>query len=155
MAGRKLYKVELTAEERNKLQSFITKGTEKVSEIRRAQALLKADQAKQGPAWIDRRITEAFGLSHATLYRLRKRYKERGIWGAIRRKRHQISKPWKKLDGEKEAHLISIVQSEPPSGRVRWTLRLLATKMVELEIVEEISYETVRQTLKKTELSLG
>ena len=121
--------------------------------------LLKADQrparrgTAAGPAWTDVRICEAFGVSRATVERVRRRYVEAGLDAALVRKRPPPRPP--KLDGRAEAHLIATACGTPPDGHKRWTLRLLAGRLVELEEVDTVSHETVRKILKKTRSSRG
>ena len=114
-----------------------------------ARILLKADQSPEGPGWVDEKIAEAVETSQPTVSRVRKQYFEEGLEAALNRgapnREYQ-----RKLDGEQEARLVALACSEPPEGQARWSLRLLADKLVELEIVEEVSYQTVRRTLKKT-----
>ena len=143
----KRYIVRLTADERTYLEEFITKGKRAAYKIKHANILLKADA--DGPNWTDEAIAEAFSVHVNTVRNLRHRFVERGMDGALTRK--QQSEPSRKrlLDGEKEAHLIAIACSTVPEGRTGWTLQLLADEMVRLGIVETISYETVRRTLKK------
>ncbi len=144
----KKYVVRLMQEEREFLKELISKGKTSAQKIKHANILLKVDADKE--AWTDEEITKVFFVSLDNVYRLRKRFVEGGIESALNRKEpsHPSRKPL--LDGEKEAKLIALSCSEPPEGRVRWTLHLLADKMVELNIIESISHETVRQTLKKT-----
>jgi transposase len=147
----KRYCVNLTEEEQNYLATFLTGGTQKVREIKRAQILLKANDG-----WSDAKIAEALSVGKATVGRIRKRYAQQGLAAALHdKKRNRIYE--RKMDGEAEAHLIALATSPPPSGHKRWTLRLLAKRLVELEEVpfDSISHETIRLTLKKTNLSLG
>lgn len=150
---KKRYIVDLTSKERNYLQQLINKGKVAGYKIRRAQILLKTDQGPHGPGWPDEQIAEVFGTHGATVSRLRQRFVEEGLEAALQRKRRQNYT--RKLDGDAEAHLIAIACSQPPKGRNRWTLRLLADRMVELAVVESVSHMTVSRTLKKTNLSLG
>lgn len=120
---------------------------------KRARVLLKADQADQGPAWTDARTAEFAEVGLSTVHRVRQRFVEAGFQAAVFRKATP-NRPYRKLDGEGEAKLIATACSEAPSGRVRWTLHLLADKMVELKMVDSISHECVRQTLKKTNCDL-
>lgn len=149
----KRYIVDLTSKERKYLQQLVKKGKVAGYKIRHAQMLLKADQGPYGPAWPDQRIAEAFGSDVATVERLRKRFVEEGLEPALERKKRQNYTC--KLDGDAEAHLIAIACSQPPKGRSRWTLRLLADRLVELSVVDSVSHMTVSRTLKKTNLSLG
>jgi len=109
---------------------------------------LKADT--KGAGWTDKQIAEAFSCHHKTVYNVRRRFVETGLSGALDRSKREHPPTPRKLDGEGEARLIAQSCSEPPEGFERWSLRLLASELVRLEIVESISPETVRQTLKKT-----
>jgi len=149
----KKYIVELTTEERQQLGELIDTGKAAKYKRRYAQMLLLADQGEQGPGWPDERIAEAFRSHRTTVERLRTRLVEQGLEAGL--ERHKRENYTRKLDGEAEARLIALACSEAPEGRSRWTLRLLADKLVELKVVDEISYATVRRTLKKTSLSLG
>ena len=148
----KKYIVGLTAEEREQLKELVNKGRTPGYRIRHAHILLKADV--DGPAWLDREIIEAFSCCRATVEGIRKRFVLEGLDAALNRKKR--SKPSREniLDGEKEARLIALACSKPPEGRSRWTLELLADELVVLNIVENISYQTVKRALKKTNLSL-
>lgn len=115
-----------------------------------AAILLKADQGPDGPGWTDVRIAEALDLSVRSIESLRQRLVEEGLEACLVRKKPARPPRERKLDGEQEARLIAVSCSAPPEGRERWTLRLLADRLVELEVVDSISHETVRQTLKKT-----
>ena len=147
---KKKYPVNLTGTEREHLKSLIAAGTAPARKLTHARILLKADQGPEGPGWVDERVADAVETSQPTVSRVRKQYFEEGLEAALNRRapnRHYH----RKLDGEQEARLIALACSEPPEGQARWSLRLLADKMVELEIVDEdISYQTVRRTLKKT-----
>ena len=149
----KKFIVDLTSEERKYLQQLANKGKVAGYKIRHAQMLLKADQGQHGPAWPDEQIAEAFGTHQATVKRLRQRFVEEGLEAALQRKKRQNYT--RKLDGDAEAHLIAIACSQPPKGRNRWTLRLLADRVVELAVVDSVSHMTISRTLKKTNLSLG
>jgi transposase len=148
---KKKYVVALTTDEREALEALISAGTDSARKLTRARILLKADEG-----WSDRRISEALDVGTATVGRVRQRFVE---WGGIqaierRKPRRQYER---KLDGDAEARLVALACSAPPAGRTRWTLQLLADQLVTLEAVDidSISYETVRQVLKKTGLSLG
>lgn len=145
------YRVQLSAEEREKLQSVVRKGKAAAYKRLNAQMLLKADEGEQGPAWKD--IAEIFEVSIRTVERLRERLCSRGFENGLERAKGAGRK--RKLDGKQEAKLIFLTCSEPPEGRVRWTLRLLADRMVELEYVDEISHESVRRLLKKRNQTLA
>ena len=151
----KKYKVTLTAEERNSLQDLIAAGKAAALKLTHARILLKADAAAGGPAWNDARIAEALEVDVTTVERLRQRFVEQGLDAALGRKQQDRPSRQRTLDGKAEARLIALACSEPPQGRVRWTLRLLADKLVELEIVDTVSTETIRRTLKKTNSSRG
>ena len=149
----KKYVVELTSEERKQLTAMIKRGKTAGYKIRHAQMLLKIDQGKHGSGWSDGKTAEAFGAHITSIERLRKRFVEEGLEAAL--ERHKRKNYTHKLDGDAEAHLIAIACSEPPEGRSEWSLRLLADKLVELNIVESISHMAVSRTLKKTNLSRG
>jgi hypothetical protein len=144
----KKYIVRLSNEERQQLTELISKGKTAAYKIRHANILLKADA--DGPAWTDARIAESFSVSINTVMGVRQRLVEQGFEAALTRKKQDHPSRQPRLDGEGEARLIALRCSAPPNGHARWTLRLLADQAVALEIVEAISHETVRQTLKKT-----
>ena len=143
----KRYVVRLTAVQRNELEGMLRRGRSKAPELRRAHILLKADA--DCPAWTDARIAEAFGCSPHTVENVRRRFVARGLEGALKRKRQERPSRKRILDGEGEARLLAIACGEPPEGRRRWTLHLLADRLVELKAAESISHETVRRALKK------
>jgi transposase len=147
MAGKR-YVVRLTTEERAELKALMTKGRASARKIGHARVLLKVDA--DGPNWTDERAAEAFGIRANTVRDIRQRFVEEGLEGALVQKRAAKPPTPRKLDGAGEARLIAMACGEPPEGRARWTLRLLAGKLVELGIVDGISHETVRRTLKKT-----
>ena len=151
---RKKYIVSLTPKERQMLEQLTKKGKAAAYKVNHARILLKADTNIKDGGWIDKEISLALDISIPTIERVRRLFVEQGIEAALSRQTPQKTKSHK-LDGEQEAHLIAIACSQAPEGQTRWTLRMLAQRMVELEIVESISYETVRQTLKKTSLNLG
>ncbi len=144
---RKLYIVRLTEQERIELQGVVKKLKGTGQKVRRAQILLKADA--DGPNWTDERIAEAFSCRTRTVERLRQRFVEQGFEEALNRVARQQPPVVKLLTGDQEARIIATRLGPPPKGYNNWTLRLLARKVVELEIVEAVSYETVRRTLKK------
>lgn len=151
---KKKYIVTLTDEERQRLQEMLSRGKAAARKLMHARILLKADAAPGGPDWPDGRIAEALDIGQATVERVRKEFVEEGLEAALeRRKPRRVYE--RKLDGDGEAHLVALACQEPPEGRSRWTLRLLADRMVALEYVDQISYQTVRRTLKKTRSSLG
>lgn len=145
----KKYVVRLAAEERLELQDVIRKLKGSSQKVRRAQILLKADA--DGPNWTDARIADAFSCRIQTVENLRRRLVERGFREALDGARREEPPVPKMLDGEQEARIIAMRLGPPPEGYANWTLRLLARRVVELEVVEAISHETVRRTLKKTE----
>jgi len=116
--------------------------------------LLKADQGPRGPGWTDQQIAEPYGVTVLTVGRLRQRLVEQGLEDALTRRRHEPSAR-RKIDGATEAKAIALACGAPPAGRARWTMRLGADKLGELGIVETVGRQTVRQTLKKTNFSLG
>ena len=150
---KKKYPVILNDTERDELKRLIAAGTAPARKLTHARILLKADQGPEGPGWVDDAVAEAVETSQPTVSRVRKQYVEEGLEAALDR-RPPNREYHRKLDGEQEARLVALACSEPPEGRARWSLRLLADKLVELEIVEEeVSYQTVRRTLKKTNSS--
>lgn len=150
----KRYQVELDEEERNTLKRLLTTGKDSTMKLTRARILLKADTGELGPAYTDQHIKAAVEVSLSTIERTRKTFAEQGLRAALHPKTRSRSRP-KKFDGETEAHLIALACSEPPEGHARWTLRLLASKMVELEHFSSISHECIRQVLKKTNSARG
>ncbi len=144
----KRYVVRLTDQERDELQSVIKKLKGTGQKVRRAQVLLKADA--DGPDWTDERIAEAFSCRTRTVERLRQRLVERGFEDTLHRVERAQPPVGKLLTGEQEARIIATRLGPPPKGYANWTLRLLARKVVELQIVDSVSHETVRRTLKKT-----
>ncbi len=145
----KRYRVTLEAAERDELHKAISRGKAAARKLAHARVLLLADQAEGGPGRKDEEIAAAVAVSVATVERVRQRFVEQGLAAALSPK--PSSRVYaRKLDGAAEAHLIALACSGPPAGRNRWTLRLLADRMVELEHVDALSYETVRETLKKT-----
>lgn len=151
---KKKYIVTLTPEERSLLEDLTKKGKAAAYKVNHARIMLLADTNAVGGGWKDEAISQALNISVATIERVRQRLVEEGLEVALSRKPQNKRKP-RCLDGEKEAHLIALTCSEPPMGQGRWTMRMLADRMIELGYVEALSHETVRQTLKKTNLSLG
>lgn len=150
----KRYRVTLSNEEREHLTQLVRKGRSNARTITRARILLLADENAEHASWIDGRIAEALGTSSRTVERIRQRCVEEGLEAALNHKQAKQTRA-KILDGDGEARLIQLACSETPDGQQRWTLQMLADKLIELEIVETISDETVRTTLKKTNLSPG
>jgi len=143
----KKYHVYLSEEEKEYLKQIVKKGTGRARQIQRAHILLKAD-VSEGQGWTDQQIRDTFHLARNTVSKIRKRFTEVGLEETVKRK-HPERAYKTRLDGEQEAHLVALACSEPPEGYGRWTLRLLAERMVALEYVDNVSYETVRQVLKK------
>jgi transposase len=147
--------VKLSGQQRQQLEDLIGSGQAAARTIMHAHILLKVDGSQDGPDWSDQQIQQAFGVGASTIWRVRRRFVEQGLDDALHR-RPQPERPEKrKVNGEVEAHLIAITCGEKPEGEGHWSLRLLAHKLVEVGEVEQISYETVRQTLKKTNSSRG
>jgi transposase len=144
----KRYIVRLTDEERKELTEMVSKGKTAAYKIKHANILLKADE--NGPAWTDQKIAEAFSTHADTVASIRQRFVEQGLEAALGRKKQTHPSRTPKFDGDAEAKLIAMSCSKAPDGRARWTLRLLANKVVELRIVESVSPETIRSVLKKT-----
>lgn len=151
MGRKQEYQVVLSQAERDHLENLVSKGTEQARKLTRCRILLKADMG-----WTDPEIAKALDVGEPTTGRIRKRYGLEGLDGAINRK--ATSRTYaRKIDGADEAHLIALTCGEPPEGHARWSLRLLSQRFVALEQVniEAVSHETVRQVLKKTNLSPG
>lgn len=144
----KKYIVRLCAEERYNLEELINKGKTQAYKIKHANILLSIDA--DGPCLSDEQAAKAFRCHLNTVRNVRKRFVEQGMESALERKRQEKPSVERLLDGEKEACLIRIACSEPPEGFARWTLKMLADELVSLEVVDSISYQTVRRTLKKT-----
>ena len=145
----KRYRVTLTAEERQGLHDLISASKAAATKLAHARILLKADAAPGSPAWTDARIAEAFDVSTDTVGRVRQRFVERGLEAALARKAQDRPSREPVLDGAAEARLLALACSSPPLGRQAWTMKLLADKLVELEVIPSISDETVRRALKK------
>ena len=151
---RKQYVVRLTEEERAWLLTMIGRGATPARAQTHARILLKANQGEAGPGWTDGAISTALEVDPTTVARIRKLYVTEGLEVALHRKAPDRAYR-RKLDGEQEARLVAVACSEPPPGQKRWSLRLLADHLVQLEVVETVSYETVRQTLKQTGSNRG
>jgi hypothetical protein len=145
----KKYVITLAADERQQLDQMVSKGKAAARTLTRAWVLLKADAGPDGPAWTDEQIHQTFSVGLVTIYRVRQSFVEDGLQAALARQRPCRSRP-RRLDGEQEAHLIALACGSPPAGRRRWTLRLLAERLVALGHCDSVCPETVRQTLKKT-----
>jgi transposase len=150
----KKYIVDLTPEERAYLIQFTTTGRHAADQLTRARILLKADCNQPGGSWVDEEIAAAPDVGVTTVERVRRRFVELDLDSALKRQPGGGRKQ-RCLNGEQEAHLVALVCSQPPDGRARWTVRLLADRLVQLEVVEAVSHETVRQTLKKMNSNLG
>ena len=150
----KNYKVTLTGEEQEYLKNLIKSGKYKNTKLRRAQILLGADESEDGKQMKDEEIRKSYDCGLRTVERLRERFVKDGFEIALNGKPRPVNKE-KLFDGRVESHLLALRCSDVPPGNNKWTLRLLSEKMVELEYVEQISYESVRQILKKHPLNLG
>lgn len=145
---KKKYLVKLTETERQDLEKLVYKGKAAAYRRTHAQILLCADEGRHGPGLLDSEVADRVGVNERTVSRLRQRCVEEGLEAALERKPRAREKS-RVLDGDGEAHLVALMCGTPPSGQSRWTLQLLANRLVELNIVESISHETVRQVLKK------
>lgn len=150
----KKYIVALSSEEREALEKVTTTGKTSAYKLNHARILLKADINQEGGGWRDQDISDALDISVSTIERVRQRLVEQGLEAALSRQTPSRTKP-RLLDGEQEAHLIALACAETPAGQGKWSVRLLADRLVELGYVESISHETVRQTLKKTNSNPG
>ena len=150
----KKYRVRLSAEEQEELKGLVSRGRAAAYKQTHARILLLVDEAQEGGAMKDGEIARVLKVGSATVERVRRRCVEEGVEAALGR-RQQVNRRPRKLDGDGEARLVAMACSQPPEGRASWTLQLLADRLVEWEIVDRISPETVRQTLKKTRSSLG
>ena len=148
------YVVRLTPEERDELRGIVNRGRVAAAKRTRAHVLLKSDAGPEGSGPTDEQVSQALDVSTRAVHRVRRAYVEEGLQAAIERKPRREGAR-RKLDGAAEARLIAVVCSPAPAGQARWTLQLLSDKLVELQIVESISRECVRQTLKKTKSSRG
>ena len=149
----KKYVVRLSGEEREHLEELIRKGKDPAQRLLKARILLKADVSEAGEGWSDGRIIEALETSASMVCRVRKQLVEEGFEAVLSRKQRATPAVARIFDGEKEAKLIALACSKPPKGRARWTLRLLETKVVELDIVDRASDSTIGRVLKKTRSS--
>ena len=150
----KRYRVRLAEEEQEELMALVSKGRAAAYKQTHTRILLLSDENQAGGVMKDEEIVRALKVGIATVERVRRRGVEEGLEAALERKR-QLNRRPRRLDGKGEAHLVALACSQPPEGRVSWTLKLLADRLAEREIVESISTETVRRTLKKTNSSLG
>lgn len=153
-ANHKKYFVRLTLEERKELGVLVESRASK-EKRKRADILLKSDVGEHGSGgWTDELIAETLGCSVRTVERIRCRFITEGLEAVLNRKKQRVPARLRKLDGRAEARTIALARGKPPEGRARWTYRLLADKIVELEIVDSISHKTVWETLKKTNYGL-
>ena len=146
--------MELTEAERARLRTMIGSGEAPARTLTRARILLKANRGEGGPGWTDAAIAGALDVHPATVARVRRQFAEEGLAAALERKRPDRVYE-RALDGAAEARLVALACSAPPEGRERWTLRRLAGELVRLEVVEAVSHETVRRTLKQTSSRRG
>ena len=150
---RKIYRVVLSAAEREELRALVSKGKSAARKQTHARVLLLCDESN-GKRRADMEVASTLSVGRSTVERVRRRFVEEGLESALN-PRKQLRFRRKALDGEAEARLLAVACGKPPEGRARWTLRLLAERLVELEVVESVGMETVRQTLKKTTSSRG
>lgn len=143
--------IQLTAEQQQALEALTSKGQAPARTINHAHILLKSAEGK----WTDAQISQAFGVSEATIWRVRRRFVEHGLDDALNRRRQPERLEKRKLTGDQEAHLVALVCSAPPTGYQRWSIRLVRKRVVELEIAEQVGRETIRQTLKKMNSNRG
>ena len=154
MTSTKKYRIKLTTGEQKELKALVSRGQATAYKQTHARILLLSDESHPDGGMTDAAISRALGVCMSTVERVRRRCVEEGIESALNRKK-QLRRRRKILDGEGEARLIAMACGEPPDGRAQWTLKLLADQLVECEIVESISTETVRMALKKTNSSRG
>ena len=154
MAVKDKFVVRLTADHRTQLERMIAAGRHAAAALTHARVLLKADQSDGGPGWTDAAIADALECSAGTVARVRKRFARGGLDAAVHRKK-PTGRQYRKLDGAQEAQLVTLACSAPPDGKGRWTLAMLADRLVELAVVDAVSDETVRRVLKKTSSSRG
>ena len=154
MARKDKYVVRLTADHRRQLAQMVSSGQHPARVLTRARVLLKADAGTGGPGWEDAAIAEALDCGERTVARVRQKYAGGGLDAALYAKK-PTGRQYRKLDGSQEARLVAVACSPAPDGRARWTMKLLADKLVELEVVESIDPATVWRTLKKTRSSRG
>jgi transposase len=154
MGMKKRFIVRLSAEEREQLEGIVNRGREAAFRRRHAQVLLLVDEGEHGQGWIDREVAEQVGCTRRTVEQIRERCVREGLQAALERKKRTRERS-RKLDGAGEARLVSLACSKPPAGHSRWTLRMLGDRLVELEVVDSISLEAVRQVLKKHHKTLA
>ena|SRR2546421_8185983 len=147
--------IELSQEQRQGLEQLVSKGKASARKIKHAEVLLKIESSEHGSNWSDEQVKTAFGVGETTIWRIRRRFLDQGLEDALNRRRQPERPEKRKLDGEQEAHLIALTCSPAPEGYQRWTMRLLADKLVELGYCEQIDHKTVWVALKKTNSSRG
>lgn len=150
----KIYRVTLTAEEHRQLSALVNKGKGAARRLTHARILLLTDESQEEGGWKDADIAQALGIHARTVERIRERCVEEGVEAALNHKQPR-KKRSKVLDGAAEARLAQLACTEAPDGHERWSMQMLADKLIELEVIETVSRETVRTTLKKMNLSLG
>lgn len=151
--SKKRFVVELSPQEREQLRAVLHAKRVAARKRRRAQILLKIDEGEHGPQWTDARAADAFEVSVNTIVNIRRDLVAQGLDQAIAREEQKTPRRPRVIEASVERELLAIAESEPPRGRARWTLHLLADRMVQLEVVESVSHETVRKALKKTNSS--
>lgn len=151
----KKYIVQLDATQRQLLESMLTGGKATARSQMHARILLKADQGSEGPGWSDEQIVEALSVGKATVERVRRRFVEGGVLDALVRRPQPERPQQRKMDGELEAHLVTLACSQAEGGQKRWTMRMLADKLVQMGYVDQISHQTVWVTLKKMNSNRG
>lgn len=154
MSNRKIYRIKLTCEERSAFKEIIKgkRGRMKIAKwkVQRANAMLMCDESETGPAWPDEKIAQAFGVTTRSLENWRKKAALDGPLSVLQRKQRATPPTAPKIDGKQEAKLVKIACSKPVKGRSRWSLRLLAERLVTLDVIDSVSHETVRRAMKKT-----
>jgi transposase len=154
MLMRSKFQVQLSEAERARLRTLLGQGAAPARLLCHARILLQADHGEAGPGWTDAAIAAALAVGLSTVARVRQQYVTAGLDAALERKAPERVYE-RRLDGAQEAHLVAVACSPPPEGRARWTLKLLAAELVALEVVDAVSDETVRRTLKQTTSSRG
>lgn len=151
---KKRYVVKLTSDERGQLEGIVNRGREAAYRRRHAQVLLLVDEGEQGPGFFDKDAAERTGFTRRTVEQIRERCVTEGLAAALERKKRSRNRS-RRLDGDGEARLVSLACSDAPQGYARWTLHMLAERLIELEVVDSISHECVRQVLKKHHQTLA
>lgn len=151
---KRIYSVQLTVDEQNKLHAICATGKASVRLIQRAHILLSADENRPGGKLTDSNIAKELYIHTGTVYKVRKSFTEKGLKATLERKKRTTPPTAPKVTGELEAKIIALFCSEPPAGRSRWSMRLLASQAVELQYIDSISYDTVDRIIKKAKLNL-